>query len=256
LRFHRLPPAIADIIGRAAAAQDEEEEDAEQTLAGSLDNALRFAPLPDVPARSLLLIGPPGSGKTSAVVRLAARASMAGSPLRLVTADTLKTGALSQIQAVAALLGQPLIEAGNAQNMADILGKQAEAPPAVIDTPGTNPFDAAACAHLRQIIETADADPVLVLASGADATEAGEMARIFADLGARQMIVTRMDASRRLGSVIAAASVGRLAICEGSFSPYVAEGFRTLTPITLARLMLGASRNGDGTLLANEQAAE
>ena len=82
------------------------------------------------------------------------------------------------------------------------------------------------------------------------------MARIFADLGARQMIVTRMDASRRLGSVIAAASVGRLAICEGSFSPYVAEGFRTLTPITLARLMLGASRNGDGTLLANEQAAE
>jgi flagellar biosynthesis protein FlhF len=256
LRFHRLPTAIADIIARAAAAQDDEEGDAEQTLASSLDNALRFAPLPDVPARSLLLIGPPGAGKTSAVVRIAARAAMAGTPLRLVTADTLKTGALSQIQAVAALLGQPLIEAGNGQTLGDVLGKQAEAPPAVIDTPGTNPFDPAACAHLRQIIEATDADPVLVLASGADATEAGEMARIFADLGARQLIVTRMDASRRLGGVIAAASAGRLTICEGSFSPYVAEGFRALTPITLARLMLGASHSGDGSLHANEQAAE
>jgi len=254
LRFHNLPPAIGDMLGRAAGAQDD--ADAEQALANSLDNALRFAALPDAPRRSLLLIGPPGSGKTSAVVRLAARAALAGTPVQLVTADSLKTGAASQIRAIAEVLGQPLIEARDSGSLAQPHGTGAKASPAVIDTPGTNPFDSAACSHLREIISWADAEPVLVMASGVDAVEAGEMARIFADLGARKMIVTRLDASRRLGGVITAARAGGLAISDGSFSPYVAEGLRPLTPLTLSRLMLGASFTGDSALLANEQAAE
>ncbi len=254
LRFHNLPPSIMEMLGRAAGAQDD--EDAEQALANSLDNVLRFAALPDAPRRSLLLIGPPGSGKTSAVVRLAARATLAGTPLQLVTADTLKTGATSQIRAIAEVLGQTLIEARDGSSLAGLQHAGAATSPAVIDTPGTNPFDSTACAHLREIIAAVDADPVLVLAAGADAGEAGEMARIFAGLGARKMIVTRMDASRRLGGVITAASAGQLALSDGSFSPYVAEGLRPLTPLTLSRLMLGAPHTGDSALLANEQAAE
>jgi len=254
LRFHNLPPSITDMLSRAADAQDD--ENAEQALANSLDNVLRFAALPDTPRRSLLLIGPPGSGKTSAVVRLAARAALAGTPVQLVTADTLKTGATSQIRAVAEVLGQPLIEARDRGSLAERLGAGATTSTAVIDTPGTNPFDSAACAHLREIISWVDADPVLVLASGADPVEAGEMARIFADLGAHKMIVTRMDVARRLGGVITAARAGGLAISDGSFSPYVAEGLRPLTPITLSRLMLGAPYIGDSALLANEKAAE
>ena len=254
LKFHHLPASIMEVLARAAAALDA--EDAEQALANSLDNALRFAALPDAPNRSLMLMGPPGSGKTSAVVRIAARAALAGRPLRLVTADTLKTGASSQIRAIADVLGQPLIEAGDGESLAALQHGNTEVAPAVIDTPGTNPFDKAACTHLREIIARSDAEPVLVMAAGLDAVEAGEMAQVFADLGARKMIVTRMDASRRLGGVIAAASAGRLAISDGSFSPYVAEGFRPLTPVTLARLMLDAPGTATGPLLANEQAAE
>ena len=90
----------------------------------------------------------------------------------------------------------------------------------------------------RQLIEAADAEPVLVLAAGGDVAEAAEIVGSFAAIGARRMVVTRLDISRRLGAMLVVAEAGPLAFSDVSFSPQVARGLKFLTPQALARLLM------------------
>jgi flagellar biosynthesis protein FlhF len=250
---HRLPPELADSLGNAAAAL--EAETLELALANALDTTIGFAPLADVPHRSLLLVGPPGSGKSVVAAKLAARAALAGHPVRMVTADTLKAGAAGQMQAYAKVLGQRLTEVRNADELGELQRKAPRNAPAIIDAPGTNPFDRQELELLRGLIAVAGAEPVLVLPAGGDAVEAAEIARVFADLGARRMVATRLDASRRLGGLVAAAIAGRLALGDAGLSPYLAHGLRPLNPMSLARLIL-RDPGATGPLVELEQAAE
>jgi flagellar biosynthesis protein FlhF len=250
---HRLPSELVESLGNAAAAL--EAETTEMALATALDTTIGFAPLADVPHRSLLLMGPPGAGKSVVAAKLAARAALAGHPLRMVTTDTLKAGATGQMQAYAKVMGQPLTEVRSADELGELQRKAQRSAPAIIDTPGTNPFDRQEVDRLRELIAVAGAEPVLVLSSGGDAVEAAEVARLFADLGARRMVATRLDASRRLGGIVAAAIAGRLALGDAGLSPYLAHGLRPLNPISLARLILRDPR-ATGPLVELEQAAE
>lgn len=81
-------------------------------------------------------------------------------------------------------------------------------------------------------------EPVLALPAGMDATEAGEIARIFAAVGVRRLVPTRLDVGRRLGGLLAAAHQGGMAFAEASFSPQVAEGLGALTPRRLTEYLL------------------
>ncbi len=106
-----------------------------------------------------------------------------------------------------------------------------------IDSFAVNPFDGAEIVRLGELIASIDADPVLVLAAGLDAAEAADIAEAFADLGAKRMITTRIDQTRRLGSVLSAAHAGGLAIADAGVTPHVAHGLTALDPVSLARLL-------------------
>ena len=116
-----------------------------------------------------------------------------------------------------------------------------------------NPFDRAEIVRLGEFIASIDADPVLVLAAGLDAIEAAEIAESFADLGANRMITTRIDQTRRLGSVLSAAHVGGLAIADAGVTPHVADGLTALNPVSLARLLC---RNPDTPDAAYKEVSE
>ena len=88
------------------------------------------------------------------------------------------------------------------------------------------------------MITVADLDVILVLPAGYDCEEAAETAKVFAGIGARRLLITRLDAARRLGSVLVAADVARLKFCDLSMTPHVADGLRPLNPVSLARLLL------------------
>ena len=82
---------------------------------------------------------------------------------------------------------------------------------------------------------------MLVLPAGLDVAEATEIARAYAALGARCMIATRLDQARRLGSVLAAAEAGPLALSEAGVGPNVANDLVPITPDWLAtRLSVNA----------------
>ena len=52
------------------------------------------------------------------------------------------------------------------------------------------------------------------------------------------MIATRLDVARRLGALLAAADVGRLAFAGVTAGPHAAEAVGPLSPLSLARLLL------------------
>jgi flagellar biosynthesis protein FlhF len=104
----------------------------------------------------------------------------------------------------------------------------------LIDTAGMNPFDKDEMKALVQMVATGDIEPVLVLPAAFDSTESGEIARIFAALGTRRFIPTRLDMSRRLGGLISAAHTGGLSFADAGTAAQVADGLTPLSPRILA----------------------
>ena len=57
-------------------------------------------------------------------------------------------------------------------------------------------------------------------------------------MGTRRVLVTRLDLTRRFGSVLAAVYESRLTFCDVSITSKVADGLTPLNPVALARLMM------------------
>jgi flagellar biosynthesis protein FlhF len=225
LRRHNLPAALG---ARLAAAP----------LAEALRRALRFEALPQ--DGTLLLLGPPGAGKTLSCAKLATRLVLAGTPPLLVTADGRRAGAAEQLAAFARVLGLPLAVAATPGSLAKALARRAEGQPAIVDMPGCDPFEDASLRRQEALNDAARGSAVLVLPAGLDAEEAEEAACVFRSLGCRYLLPTRLDAARRWGGVLAAASAAELALTEGGTGQDVATGLTPLSPEWLAQRLEGA----------------
>lgn len=240
LAFHNPPAALAAALARGPL---------DQALAG----ALGFAPLPEGRDRPLMLVGPPGAGKTLTCAKLAARMVLAGAPPVVATTDGQRAGATAQLAAFTGVLGLTLAVAPSPAALGKALARRAPGQPALVDSAGCDPFDARQVVALHALAAAAQADLVLVLPAGLDALEAADLARAFAALGARHLLPTRLDAARRLGAVLAAAEAGPLLLTEGGTSPEVVDGLEPLTPARLAARLAAAPRRG--ALVPAEEAA-
>jgi flagellar biosynthesis protein FlhF len=203
-----------------------------------METAKRALEIAAAGGHNLLLVGPPGAGKTVSIAKLATRAVMAGRPVRLVTADTVRAGGIEQLEAFARVLRLQLHRAESAQRLAPLAAAGESGELLLIDSPGINPYSAGDRRELSQLISLSGAEPVLVLPAGGDAVDTVEMARIFRDLGTSRMIVTRLDMVQRLGSVVACAAALRLGFAEAGTSSNVAKGLTAFNPVVLARLIL------------------
>ncbi len=221
LDWHGVPPALAALLSVGG-------------LEEALAAALRFAPLPlHADGPPLLLLGPPGGGKTLSVARLATRLVLEGARPLVVTADSERAGAVEQLAAFTRLLELDLLVAPDPEALARAVARR-DGGPVLVDGPALDPLDPHGRDALAALAAAAGAEPVLVLPTGLDPAEAQDLAMAHAECGARAMIATRLDGARRLGGVLAAAAAGRLALCEGGVGPGAADGLVGLTPALLA----------------------
>jgi flagellar biosynthesis protein FlhF len=208
-------------------------------LDAAFDAAFAFASLP-LQQQPLLLAGPPGAGKTLTVARLATRLVMAGIKPLVITADGKRAGATEQLAAFTRLLGISLIVACHPVTVARALVHRANDAPVLIDSPGCDAFDPAQIEELSALAGSSGAAMVLVLAAGLDPAEAADVARAYAAAGARLLVATKLDLSRRLGGILAAAGTG-LALTEAGVGPGAADGLLPITPAWLAARLLTGS---------------
>lgn len=240
LAYHGLDDTRMDAF--VDAARKFEGSDPSEALAGALDARLSFTPLPIKPRRPVMLIGGPGVGKTVTTAKLAARARLANEPVAVITTDTLRSGAIEQLGKLLSLMGTKLLSADSPETLEAALARGAKAEAAIfIDTPGTNPFALGERRDLRRFLAAGEIEPVLVLAAGSDAAEIADQAKLFAEIGVRRFIMTRLDAARRLGGLLAAADEVKLGIAHVSLSPYISEPLSQLSAASLARILIAQS---------------
>ena len=237
LEDHGTPPPIVERL--VAVARVAGIEDPVMALAAALDDGFRFAPLPGSrPNKPLMLVGPPGGGKTITVAKLAARAALAREPVRVITTDTARAGGIEQLAAFTRLMKVDLHRAEGVRALKEAVGECNVDDLILIDSAGTNPFAEAEMEALAALIRAAGAEPVLVLAAGGDVLDSAEIGQAFAAIGTTRILVTRLDTARRLGGLLAAADGGRLKFCNVSVDPSIGKGVSPINPVSLARLLL------------------
>jgi flagellar biosynthesis protein FlhF len=238
-----VPAAVSEKL--VAAMEGLAASDPVVALAAGLSAVYRFDPLP--PGKHgmpIALVGPPGSGKTLAIAKLATRAVMNGKTVGLVTTDTVRAGGVEQLAGFARLLKVKLVTVDDPSTLPDALAVHRGCDQVWIDTAGRNPFDRADMDELAAFLRAAAVEPVLVMPAGGDPAEAAEIAQAFRSLGAKRILPTRIDASRRYGGFMAAAHDAQLAFSDASQTSKVPNGLTPLTPVALARLLLPEGEAG------------
>ncbi len=243
---HGVPGQVADQMTSAAVGA-QSAQDLKSLLTHVLEKLLPFkspAPQGDKP---VLLVGPPGVGKTLTTAKLATQAQLQGQRVMVFTIDTIRAGGVEQLEAFTKLLGLDLVAAETPGALADgIAAMRGQADLILVDCAGFNPFSVMDMSELVTWIKTMGGlnavDTVLVLPAGIDAAEAQDIAQVYQKLGIKRLIMTRLDCARRLGGVIAACLSGPFQLLALSQSARVADGLEPLSPAAFAEILLQAPK--------------
>jgi flagellar biosynthesis protein FlhF len=236
---HGVPEDVTDHIISCASIMGA--SDAKTALTAALEHIYGYRPLPQKAYKKpIMLVGAPGAGKTLNTAKLAARGVMNGLKVVVITTDTIRAGGVEQLGAFTKILKIPLLQAATAQDLRVALleAESKGAEQIFIDTAGMNPFDPQDMKLIAKMLTVANIDPLLVMPAGGDATESGEIARIFAALGTRWMMPSRLDIARRIGGILQAAHQGGLSFAEASHTAQVADGLMSMTPERLTELLI------------------
>jgi flagellar biosynthesis protein FlhF len=231
---HRVPASVSDKI--ISTAMTMSASDPQKALSAAIKKIFSFAG--HVAKKPIVLVGPPGAGKTLMTAKLAARAALNGKKPLVITTDIARAGGVEQLSAFLDILSVPLYQADNAKELKSALSEASKGAETIIDTGGLNPFDPQEMKFLAKLLAVAEMEPALVLPAGIDAEESAEIALTFSILGVKKLMPTRLDFARRLGGILSAADRAGLSFTEASATPQVAHGILTLTPDILAGLLM------------------
>jgi flagellar biosynthesis protein FlhF len=246
---HAVPEDITDQVISCATVIGAEQADI--ALVAALEHLFSFRPVNQKSgAPALMMVGPPGAGKTLATAKLATRAVMAGQSVAVITTDSQRAGGMEQLSAFTKILRVNLTKAAGPKQLRDALESVRDADHVVIDTAGINSFSSEETTELARLIAAGNIEPVLVMPAGIDAEESGEIGRAYGGIGVRSILPTRLDITRRLGGILSAAHHGGLIFAEGSHTSKVADGLFALTPRRLAALLMPPARQAEPSKIA------
>src|SRR4030095_13210106 len=106
------------------------------SLAAALARTLDPLAAPDAGTRVRLLMGPAGDGKTTTLVKLAAREQQRGRRVALVGTDTYRVGANAELETYGRVLGMPVYTASHPSELERALKAARDADLVLIDTAG------------------------------------------------------------------------------------------------------------------------
>lgn len=244
--YHGLPTALVQKLMRTLykirLKPDALIEVAQTALADALTETMAFQPIATAvktpPKRAMMFVGPHGAGKTSTIAKLATELTMQGQQVVLVSTDMERLAGTEALQKLTSILKCDFYTAETRAALKILLQQYLGKAWLLIDSTGANIYEFGPMKALGEFASLQDVEPILVCPAGMDSDEAGEMAGVFDFLSIERMIVTRLDATRRLKSVFTTILAGGYAFSNASHSASPSDACQPLSPAALSRLML------------------
>lgn len=236
LTRHQAPQHLAEKL--MATATQFANDDPVLALGAAFDTHFEFQPIiDDKPGKPLVLIGPPGAGKTLSIAKFATKATLSKRPVTVISTDLDRAGGMEQLAAFTRLLKLNLVEIEDAHALHDMVAMQ-KSGCVLVDTPGCNPFNEHDRKGLHALVAACGGEATLVLPAGLDASEALDMAHEFRAIGAVRLMITRLEISRRLGSMLRVGYEAHLPFAHYTNSSKVVDAPLPYNPVALARMIL------------------
>jgi flagellar biosynthesis protein FlhF len=159
-------------------------------------------------ARSVVaLVGPPGAGKTTTLVKLAATYGLAARrPAQILSMDTTRIAAAEQLRVCAGILGIGFQVLETTGALAQALEEHRPKDLILIDTPGFGPKDIDHGLDLALYLSThPEMDTHLVLTATTKSADLSRAVDRFEIFGPRKLLFTRLDETDAFGSILALA---------------------------------------------------
>ncbi|MEM8617204.1 MAG: flagellar biosynthesis protein FlhF-like protein [Pseudomonadota bacterium] len=239
LLWHGAPERFANRAADEGVSAGFDARDPTSAIAAGLEGLVTCAPISPRPDHDILLVGPPGHGRTAAAAKLTRRASVANAEILPVAADLDATAGGAQLAAYLQREHKQIRSAASLDELFDILSViRRNDQRCVIDLPAIVPFDQDDMAQLQDLIPVLKAEPVLVISAEGHPEDLAEAARAYARCGVKRAIVTKLDVTRRRGGIVAALSAVKIAFAHLAITPFIGGGLVPATPTRLAQLLM------------------
>ena len=151
----------------------------------------------------VVLVGPAGSGKTTTLAKLAARAQMTGGRTMILDLDGSGLNAPGPLETLATILDVPYAAAFTADRVREEIGGMPLGGLTLIDTPAVSAVDDAALSRLRDLLrEIRAAEVHLVLPATSKTADALHTVRAYSGVGVTHLLFTHLDETTSCGSML------------------------------------------------------
>ena len=201
------------------------------------------SPISPTPGRREIVafVGPTGVGKTTTLAKLAGHFALReGRRIGIITVDNYRVGAVEQVRNYADILEVPMRTASNANELRNAIDDLADVDMILIDTAGKSPSDGSKLNELRDILQVAASDHILlVLSLAGGASMLPQIAKSFGNMLPTSLVLTKLDELVTCGGLLSVARQIPLPISYISTGQDVPAHFEPANACRLARLSLG-----------------
>jgi flagellar biosynthesis protein FlhF len=157
--------------------------------------------------RIAALVGPPGSGKTTSLVKLAVTYGVAArKTVQIISLDNLRVGGADQLRSYAAILGVGFQALESPAGLAQALEDYSHKSVILIDTPGYCRCDLDGAAGLAHVFSRSDIDVHLVLSASMKAADLTRVVEAFEVFRPAKLLFTRLDETDSFGPIYSEAA--------------------------------------------------
>lgn len=175
----------------------------------------------------VVLAGPPGAGKTSALVKMAMREAVARRrTAAILSTDSFRVAASEQLRTYAAILGLPFALAETPAALRQAVAENAARDLILVDTPGFGRGEQDWASEWARMLEGIPGrETLLVLPASLRTAEMLEAMKWWSLFSPSALLVTRLDETDRIGGWVSAAMESNLPVCFFSTGQRIPEDF-------------------------------